>query len=237
MAAQEAIYSGKAKKLYRLEQNLIMEFTDNITAFNGKKHDVLSGKARVNNDINSWIMEQLGHKGISTHYIRKIDAIRAEVKELKIIPLECIVRNYAAGAICNKLGLVYGNKLDKPIYQLCYKNDALGDPEVSEYEVSSLGWASEEQLEYLHNASMKINNILIDIFDKADFILADFKLEFGVSSNGEILLGDEISPDSCRIWDKNTREIFDKDRYRKDLGEVISYYEKIALRLFSSLND
>jgi len=236
MMLEQAIYSGKAKHLYEYNNNILMEFTDNITAFNGTKRDVLSGKGQINNTINTWFMELFAKNGVQTHFINKIDHNKAEVKRLKIIPLECIMRNYASGSICQRLGLIDRMKLDTPIYQLCLKDDMLGDPTVSEYEAISLGWASKFQLEVLHALTTKINTILVSCFASAGFILADFKLEFGVDGVGEIYLADELTPDSCRIWDCISGEIYDKDRFRKDLGSVVLYYQKIAQRLGINLD-
>lgn len=230
-AINNLIYSGKAKILYDEGRFFTMEFTNNITAFNGEKHDILPGKGDINNKINAWFMDAMEKNNIPTHFLKMVSPNKSQVKKLKIIPLECIMRNYASGSICKRLALQERTKFEQPIYQLCLKNDKLGDPNVSEYEALSLGWATQQDLNIIRELSVKINNILVPIFANAGFILADFKLEFGVDDDGQIYLADEITPDGCRIWDAKTGEIYDKDRFRRDLGDVVLYYQKIASRI------
>ena len=225
------VYSGKAKHLVDNGDTFFMEFTDKVTAFNGEKNDVLEGKGSINNKINTWFMLELAKHNIPTHFLKSVNDNTAEVRKLHILPLECIMRNYASGSICKRLGLEDRTKFSTPIYQLCLKDDALGDPVVSEYEALALGWANQEQLNMLHDLTVKINNIMRALFDASGFILADFKLEFGIDKYNKLYLADEITPDGCRIWDTNTGEIFDKDRYRKDLGSVIAHYNEFARRL------
>lgn len=231
LTVNEIVYSGKAKYLYDSGEYFTMEFTDNITAFNGEKKDILPGKGKINNTINAWFMRFFKSSGILNHLIKVTSDNKSLVRKLKIIPLECIVRNYAFGSICKRLSIKEREKFKLPIYQLCLKDDDLGDPVVSEYEALSIGWATEDQIKEIRELSLRINNLLLPIFAKAGFILADFKLEFGIDEEGKVYLADEFTPDGCRVWDADTGEIYDKDRFRRDLGDVIPYYHKIADRL------
>lgn len=233
---QKLLYSGKVKSMYETDdpEFLIAEFRDDITAFDGKKHEKLVRKGIVNNQINAYIMQTLKKAGIPTHFESIILPNAAIVRRLKMIPIECVVRNIASGSLCRRLGIENGLQLNPPLYELFLKNDALHDPMINESYALSFGWAEQVQLDRIQGLSSKINNILFSLFSSAGLVLVDSKYEFG-TSNGEIYLGDEISPDSCRIWDVKTQEPFDKDRFRKDLGQVVESYEEIAHRLKISL--
>jgi phosphoribosylaminoimidazole-succinocarboxamide synthase len=227
------IYSGKAKSLYQTNQKdlLIAEFRDDTTAFNGVKREVLADKGVVNNHISAFIMEKLQEAGIRTHFQGMISHNESLVKRLQMILLENVVRNIAAGSLCKRLGITPGLELKSPLHELFFKNDALGDPMVNENHAIAFGWASAEQLKKMKEMSLAINDVLKKLFFSAGMILVDSKYEFGIGSDGEMYVGDEISPDSCRIWDAKTKEPLDKDRFRQDLGNVIPSYQKIAQRL------
>lgn len=225
------IYSGKVKSLYSSDHEdlLVMEFRDDITAFNGIKHERLIGKGQVNNQISAFLMSELNKRGIPTHFKEKLSNTETLIKSLKMIPLKSIMRNIAAGLFCRHFGIPQGRKLSLPLYELYLKSDELRDPLVSNYHALSLGWATKEQLEQMAELSFSSNKILTQIFSEHDMILVDFKLEFGLL-DGKILLADELSPDTCRIWDASTREALDKDRFRQDLGGVVAAYHQVAQR-------
>lgn len=225
------IYSGKVKSLYSGAQKdlLIMEFRDDITAFNGIKHEQLAGKGRVNNQINAFLMTELNKAGIPTHFQEKLNDTQAVIKSLKMLPLKSIMRNIAAGRFCRHFGITPGRKLTPTLYELYLKSDELRDPLVSNYHALSLGWASQEQLDKMAELSFAVAKLLTQIFFEHDMILVDFKLEFGLL-DGQLLVADELSPDTCRIWDVNTRETLDKDRFRQDLGGVVAAYQQVAKR-------
>ena len=228
---QNLLYAGKVKSLYTTPQDslLIMEFRDDITAFNGIKHEQLAGKGKVNNLINGFLMETLNQAGIPTHFEQIIDDNHALIKHLKMMPLKSIMRNLAAGRFCRHFGITVGRKISPPLYELYLKSDELRDPLVSNYHALSLGWATQNQLEQMADLSFEVNRILSSLFAEHGMILVDFKIEFGLLNN-EIVLADELSPDTCRIWDSVTHETLDKDRFRQDLGGVVSAYQQIAKR-------
>lgn len=230
---EDLLYSGKAKSLFFTDQNdlLIAEFRDDTTAFDGAKHEKLADKGVVNNQISAFLMERLEEAGIPTHFECLLNDSESIVKKLKMIPLENVVRNIAAGSLCRRLGIESGLQLDPPLHELFLKNDELHDPMVTEQHAIVFGWATDNQLQKMKSLSYKINDVLKKIFREAGLLLVDAKYEFGIDKNGEICVGDEISPDSCRIWDAETKESLDKDRFRKDLGDVIPSYQKIAERL------
>lgn len=232
LSKQKLFYSGKVKSMYETNDPkfLIAEFRDDITAFDGEKHQKLIRKGVVNNQINAYIMQALKEAGVPTHFESVVSPHAAMVRRLKMIPIECVVRNIAAGSLCRRLGIENGFRLNLPLYELFLKNDALHDPMINENHALSFGWVKQVQLDRMKALSLKINNILFSLFSNAGLILVDAKYEFG-TSNGKVYLGDEISPDSCRIWDTKTKESLDKDRFRKDLGRVIESYEEIAHRL------
>jgi len=229
----EALYSGKAKSLFTTDEKdlLIVEFRDDTTAFDGVKHEKLANKGVVNNQINAHIMQALQKAGIPTHFVELLSPNEAVVRRLKMIPLESVIRNVAAGSLCRRLGVTSGMQLKPALYELFLKNDELHDPLVNDNHAISFGWAQQDQLDRMKELTFKINDILIDLFAKAGLLLVDAKYEFGVGSDGKIYLGDEISPDSCRIWDTVTHEPLDKDRFRKDLGNVVASYQLIAEHL------
>lgn len=230
---KEAIYTGKAKTLYATNDPklLITDFRNDTSAFDGVKKAQLKDKGLVNNHISEFIMQQLEKSGIPTHFVERLSDQECVVKKLKMLPVECVVRNVAAGGLCRRLGIQEGLECNPPLFELFYKNDELHDPMINREHAIAFGWASASQLDQLYAYSLDINRVLKELLAKAGFILVDSKYEFGVGDDGKIYLGDEISPDSCRIWDEKTHEIFDKDRFRKDMGDVVEFYKKIAQRL------
>jgi phosphoribosylaminoimidazole-succinocarboxamide synthase len=232
MEKKELLHKGKAKSVYSTSDPnfLIVEFRDDISAFNAVKLAKLPRKGMVNNYINAFIMEQLKAAGIPVDFERILDDNHALIKRLKMLPLEAIVRNAAAGGLSKRYGIEKGTLLNPPLFEFFLKNDALGDPLITEDHIYTFGWATPEQVKQIREMTLKVNSILKPLFDKAGIMLADFKIEFGLY-NGELTLGDEISPDGTRLWDKETGEILDKDRFRQDLGEVVEHYEEVAKRL------
>jgi phosphoribosylaminoimidazole-succinocarboxamide synthase len=233
MQKKALLYSGKVKSLYETDDpNLLLaEFRDDTTAFDGEKHEKLDRKGMVNNLISAFIMEVLADSGVPTHHVKTLSPNESLVKRLKMIPLESVIRNIAAGSLCKRLGIRPNTQLNPPLYELFLKNDELHDPMVTEDHALSFHWATQPQLDKMRELTCTINQILRELFANADMILVDFKVEFGVDSEGDVCLGDEISPDSCRIWDSKTQEPLDKDRFRKDMGGVVDAYEEIAQRL------
>lgn len=229
---KKLLYSGKAKSMYETNDPnlLITDFRDDTTAFDGVKREKLANKGVVNNQISTHLMQILAAAGVPTHLEKLLSPHEALVKRLKMIPLESVVRNIAAGSLCRRLGIESGKKLNPPLYELFLKNDELHDPMVNENHALSFGWATQPQLDRMRELSLKIHKTLTDVFAKVGLILVDAKYEFGMYNNA-VYLGDEISPDSCRIWDAETHEPLDKDRFRKDLGKVVESYEIIAQRL------
>ncbi|PHQ80922.1 MAG: phosphoribosylaminoimidazolesuccinocarboxamide synthase [Coxiella sp. (in: Bacteria)] len=230
---KEVLYTGKAKTMYTTDdpELLITDFRDDTSAFDGVKKEKLQDKGRVNNKISAFIMEYLGSNGIPTHHVEKISDSECVVRRLTMIPLEGVVRNIAAGSLCRRLGIQEGLELSPPTFELFLKNDELHDPMVNQNHAIVFGWATQEQLDTILDYSLQINALLKKLLADAGLTLVDSKYEFGVGSDGKVYLGDEISPDSCRIWDSSSREILDKDRFRKDLGDVIKSYKIIAERL------
>jgi phosphoribosylaminoimidazole-succinocarboxamide synthase len=230
---KEAIYQGKAKTMYATDnpELLIADFRNDTSAFDGVKKEKLDDKGLVNNYISEFIMRHLDEHGVPTHFVERISAQQCVVKKLTMIPVECVVRNVAAGSLTRRLGIQEGIDLDPPLFELFYKNDELHDPMINCEHAITFGWATEAQLEQMHVYSIRINLLLKKLLASAGLILVDSKYEFGVGIDGAIYLGDEISPDSCRIWDAKTRKILDKDRFRKDMGNVIESYKEIASRL------
>tara|TARA_B100000963_G_scaffold46840_1_gene35162 strand:+ start:1004 stop:1717 length:714 start_codon:yes stop_codon:yes gene_type:complete len=232
MEKKELLTKGKAKELYRTddESKLVMDFTDDTSAFDGKKIETLAGKGTVNNRFNNFIMNHLSSKGIHCHLLEEINDRESLVLSLDMFPIECVVRNYAAGSICKRLGLKEGMHFKNPIFEFFYKDDDLGDPMINDNHIVAFGWANSEEIKTLEELTLEINKHLVDLFDAADLILVDFKLEFG-KNNGQIYLGDEFTPDGCRVWDKETKEKLDKDRFRLGLGDVVESYQEIAHRI------
>jgi phosphoribosylaminoimidazole-succinocarboxamide synthase len=227
------LYEGKAKKIFATDNptELLVYYKDDATAFNGAKKGQINSKGLLNNAISTLFFQLLEKDGISTHFIKNIDDRSMLVKALTIIPLEVVVRNIAAGSLSKRIGLPEGQTLKEPIVEFYYKDDALGDPLINEYHVAILGAASPYELEILASTALRINSILKDYLFERKVKLVDFKLEFGKSADGSILLGDEISPDTCRFWDADTNEKLDKDRFRRDLGQVEEAYQEMYKRL------
>lgn len=232
MQKQQLLYKGKAKSVYETDDSdfLILHFRDDTSAFNGERVAQLARKGQVNNRFNAFIMQKLADAGIETHFEKQLSDDEVLVKRLQMIPVECVVRNYAAGSLVRRLGLQEGQTLNPPTFELFYKDDALGDPMVNESLAVSLGWATQEQLNEMKILTHRVNDVLSELFAQGDLMLVDFKLEFGVFHH-RIVLGDEFSPDGCRIWDKATKKKLDKDRFRQSLGDVIEAYEEVANRI------
>ncbi len=230
---EELLYEGKAKKLFITEdpQILRVEYKDDATAFNGKKFDRLKDKGRLNNAITVFFFEHLETKDIPSHFVRKISETEQLVRRVKIIPLEVVVRNVAAGSLSKRIGWEEGKELPHPIVEFYYKDDDLGDPLLAEEHIRLLELASEAQIEELKKRGLAVNEALKFLMLSKGIRLIDFKLEFGLDQNGEILLADEISPDTCRFWDIESGKILDKDRFRRDLGGVTEAYREIHQRL------
>ncbi|MEG7362139.1 phosphoribosylaminoimidazolesuccinocarboxamide synthase [Pseudomonas citronellolis] len=232
MEKREELYRGKAKSVYTTDDpdRLVLLFRNDTSAFDGKRIEQLDRKGMVNNKFNAFIMQKLEAAGIPTQFDKLLADNEVLVKKLAMIPVECVVRNYAAGSLVRRLGVEEGLQLNPPTFELFLKNDALGDPFINESHVQVFGWATLEQLAQMKAYSFKVNEVLSKLFDDAGVLLVDFKLEFGVF-HGQIVLGDEFSPDGCRLWDKETRKKMDKDRFRQGLGGVIEAYEEVAQRL------
>jgi phosphoribosylaminoimidazole-succinocarboxamide synthase len=232
-AKRDQIYEGKAKKLYGTDDpnRTIIEYKDSFTAFNGEKRAEMSGKGRLNNLISSEIFEYLAQEGVPLHYIERIDELRQLAVKVKILPLEVVVRNITTGSLCKRLGVAEGIKLPRPLVEFYYKDDSLGDPIVTEDHALLFGWADEDDLSRIKSITLRVNELLRELFGQMGVVLVDFKLEFGKDSDGKLLLADEISPDTCRFWDSSTGDRLDKDRFRKDLGNVLGAYEEIWKRL------
>lgn len=232
MKKLDELYRGKAKTVYSTDnpELLILEFRNDTSAFDGLRIEQLDRKGMVNNKFNFFIMTKLRDAGIPTQVEALLSDNEVLVKKLDMVPVECVVRNRAAGSLVKRLGVEEGKVLNPPTFELFLKNDALHDPMVNESHCKAFGWATDEQLATMKELSFKINTILTDIFDKAGLILVDYKLEFGLFK-GEITLGDEFSPDGCRLWEKETLKKMDKDRFRQGLGGVIEAYEEVATRI------
>ena len=232
MEKKELLYEGKAKKVYTTENPdvLIVDYKDDATAFNGVKKGTIVGKGVVNNRMTNHIFRMLEEKGIPTHYIEELSDRETAVKKVVIVPLEVIVRNVAAGSFSKKLGIEEGFKLLSPTLEFSYKNDELGDPMINDYYAVAIGAATREEIDKITELVFKINEILVDYFKSIKVDLIDFKVEFG-RYKGQIILADEISPDTCRFWDSETHEKLDKDRFRRDLGHVEEAYEEIYRRI------
>ena len=233
MQKLEQLYEGKAKKVFSTEDaNLvIVSYKDDATAFNGLKKGTIAGKGAINNVMTNLLMQKIEAAGIPTHFVEQLNERETLVKKVHIVPLEVIVRNVAAGSLAKRLGLPEGTKLQKTVLEYCYKNDELGDPMVNEYHIAAMGWASDEEMEKIASYSLRINDLLVEYFKKRNVDLIDFKLEFGITNDGTLVLADEISPDTCRFWDSVTHEKLDKDRFRRDLGNVEEAYREMLKRL------
>lgn len=229
---QKPLYSGKAKSIYTTDDSdiLCMQFRDDFTAFNAKKCATIARKGAINNQINTFIMQYLESNNVPTHFVRQLSSTEALVHALDMISVECVVRNYATGSLCRRLGVEEGITLEPPIFEFFYKNDELNDPFINESQMLTLGWATAEEITTMQQLSFRVNELLKPLFLKARLLLVDYKLEFG-RLNGQVVLGDELTPDGCRLWDTDTLEKMDKDRFRQDLGGVVEAYEEVAKRL------
>lgn len=232
MEKLEMMYEGKAKQIFSTEKEdeIIVYYKDDATAFNGEKKGSIEDKGALNNEITSLLFEVLNEKGIETHFIKKLSEREQLCKKVEIVPLEVIVRNVAAGSMAKRLGLEEGTELKTTVFEICYKDDSLGDPLINDYHAVAIGTASFEELDTIYEITDKINEVLKEVFLNLNIKLIDFKLEFG-RYKGEIILADEISPDTCRFWDATTNEKLDKDRFRRDLGNVKDAYIEILNRI------
>lgn len=230
---KEMLYEGKAKKIFLTdnENEVIVYYKDDATAFNGEKKGTIDEKGIMNNQITTIIFEYLAAHGVKTHYLKTLSDREQLVKKVEIIPLEVIVRNVAAGSFSKRLGVPEGTELNTTIFEICYKNDALGDPLINDSHAVAIGLATFEELKEIYGITATINDLLKEFFQKIGLILVDFKIEFGKDAQGNILLADEISPDTCRLWDAVTREKMDKDRFRRDLDNVKGAYEEVINRM------
>ncbi|WP_297632773.1 phosphoribosylaminoimidazolesuccinocarboxamide synthase [uncultured Clostridium sp.] len=229
----EKLYEGKAKQIFRTddEDKVIVHYKDDATAFNGEKKAQIRDKGILNNEITSMIFEMLNENGIKTHFIQKLNERDQLCKRVEIVPLEVIVRNVAAGSMSKRLGLEEGFKLKTTVFELSYKDDSLGDPLINDYHAVGIGATTFDELKEIYEMTAKINDLLKEFFKKQNIDLIDFKIEFGRLPNGEVILADEISPDTCRFWDSTTGEKLDKDRFRRDMGNVQDAYKEILKRI------
>ncbi|MGB3727513.1 MAG: phosphoribosylaminoimidazolesuccinocarboxamide synthase [Glaciecola sp.] len=227
------LYRGKAKTVFVTDDpnHLILEFRDDTSAFDGEKIEQLARKGEVNNKFNHFIMQKIEAGGVKTQLESLLSENESIVKKLEMIPLECVVRNYAAGSLCKRLGVEEGMQLSPPTFEFFLKNDALHDPMVNESHAAAFNWATEDQIAQMKQLTFAVNDILVPLFLNGGMLLVDFKLEFGVDVKGSIVLGDEFTPDGCRLWDKETKKKLDKDRFRQGLGSVVESYIEVAARL------
>ncbi|MEQ8665469.1 MAG: phosphoribosylaminoimidazolesuccinocarboxamide synthase [Rhodospirillales bacterium] len=236
MARRRQIYEGKAKVLFEGPEpgTLVQYFKDDATAFNNQKRGTITGKGVLNNRISEYLMSRLGEIGIPTHFVRRLNMREQLVREVEIIPIEIVVRNVVAGTLAKRFGMAEGTPLPRSIVEFCYKSDELGDPMVAEEHITAFGWATPQDMDEMMAMSLRINDFLTGLFLGIGLRLVDFKLEFGrlwEEDQMRIVLADEISPDSCRLWDVKTNEKLDKDRFRRDLGNVEEAYQEVARRL------
>ena len=236
MNKRRRVYEGKAKVLYEGPEpgTLIQHFKDDATAFNNKKHALIEGKGVLNNRISEYIFLRLGEIGVPTHFLRSLNMREQLIREVEIIPLEVVVRNVAAGSLAQRLGLEEGKPLPRQIVEFYYKNDELGDPMVTEEHITAFGWATPQEIDEILALALRINDFLVGLFLGIGIRLVDFKIEFGREWENEqmrIVLADEISPDCCRLWDVETQNKLDKDRFRRDMGGLVEAYQEVARRL------
>ncbi len=232
MEKREKLYEGKAKIIYSTDsENLVIQyFKDDTTAFDGAKKEVLKDKGIINCSISTIIFEYLEKHGVKTHFVERLSPREMLVKKCEIIPVEVVIRNVAAGSFSKRYGIKEGTPLKEPLVEYFYKSDELHDPMVCPNHVYMFGWATREELGFMTKTALEVNELLKKFFDEIDIQLVDFKLEFG-KHNGEILLADEITPDACRLWDKSSGEVLDKDRFRKDMGKVVESYKEVYRRI------
>jgi phosphoribosylaminoimidazole-succinocarboxamide synthase len=238
MEKLEQLYEGKAKKVFKTSEpeKYWIEYKDDATAFNGEKKGQIAGKGTLNNEISAIFLSLLKEKGVENHFIKRISSTEQIVQQVEIIPIEIVVRNIAAGSLAKRLGWEEGKELPEAIVEFYYKNDELGDPLINNDHIAILGLASEPELVELRKQALKVNEILKEYLLYKEIILVDYKLEFGKTPAGTIILADEISPDTCRFWDADTKEKLDKDRFRRDLGNVEGAYQEILRRIGGSVN-
>ena len=227
-----SLYSGKAKSLFLTENPklLVMEFRDDTSAFDGERIEKLDRKGMVNNRFNAFVLEKLESAGVATHFEKLLSDTESLVKCLEMIPVECVIRNIATGSLCKRYGIDDGLELDPPTFEFFLKDDARHDPLINDYHIQSFGWASPAEVEVMKKVTFRVNDVLGELFRSEGMILVDFKVEFG-RFGSELLLGDEFTPDGCRLWDMETRKKLDKDRFRRGLGGVVEAYEEVAARL------
>ncbi|MBL4868366.1 MAG: phosphoribosylaminoimidazolesuccinocarboxamide synthase [Pseudomonadales bacterium] len=232
MEKRKELFSGKAKSVYTTDDDnrYILLFRDDTSAFDGKKIEQLDRKGMVNNKFNAFIMEKLEKAGIETHFEQLLSDNETLVKKLEMMPIECVVRNISAGSICRRLGVEEGLEMTPPTFEFFLKNDELGDPMINEYHINTFGWAEAAHVERMKELTFQVNSVLKELFFQSDMLLVDHKLEFGLYE-GRVILGDEFTPDGCRLWDKETRKKLDKDRFRQGLGGVVESYEEVGRRL------
>ena len=233
MEKKEQLYEGKAKKVFSTDDpNLvIVSYKDDATAFNGEKKGTIAGKGAINNVMSNHMFQLLEQQGVPTHFVEQLSDRETVVKKVSIVPLEVIVRNISAGSFAKRYGVKEGIVFDEPTFELSYKNDDLGDPLMNEYHAIALKLATREEIELIKSMTFKVNEVMKQYFDTLNVTLVDFKLEFGKTADGKIVLADEISPDTCRLWDKTTGEKLDKDRFRRDMGGVEEAYQEIMKRV------
>ncbi len=228
----EQLYSGKAKSVFRTDdpERLVLHFRNDTSAFDGVKLAQLERKGEMNNRINAFIMGKLGEAGIATHFIERLSADESLVRRLDMVKVECVVRNVVAGSLAKRLGIEEGLELTEPVFEFFLKDDALHDPMINESHIRVFGWATQDEIDTMRSLSLRVNDVLKPLFADAGIWLVDFKLEFG-RADGNLVLGDEFTPDGCRLWDGKTQKKLDKDRFRRDLGEVVESYQEVARRL------
>ena len=233
MEKKEQLYEGKAKKVFATDDaNLvIVDYKDDATAFNGEKKGTITGKGVINNVMSNHMFQLLEQQGVPTHFVEQLSERETLVKKVSIVPLEVIIRNISAGSFAKRFGVEEGIVFDEPTIEFSYKNDELGDPLMNAYHAIALKAATREEIETIKAMAFKVNEVMKQYFDTLNVILVDFKLEFGKTADGQIVLADEISPDTCRLWDKTTKEKLDKDRFRRDMGGVEEAYQEIMKRV------
>ena len=233
LAEENMIYEGKAKKVYQTENpnEVIIYYKDDATAFNSLKKGTIVNKGILNKEITTIIYEYLNTNGVQTHLLENLSDRAQRCKKVDIVPLEVIIRNILAGSTAKLLGIEEGLELNQAIFEICYKKDELADPMINDYHAMALGLATREDLDNIYAQAKKINELLQEFFLKAGIILVDFKIEFGKDQDGNIILADEISPDCCRLWDKDTKKKLDKDRFRRDLGDIEDAYQEVLRRI------
>ena len=233
MEKKEQLYEGKAKKVFATDDaNLvIVDYKDDATAFNGEKKGTITGKGVINNVMSNHMFQLLEQQGVPTHFVEQLSERETLVKKVSIVPLEVIIRNISAGSFAKRFGVEEGIVFDEPTIELSYKNDELGDPLMNAYHAIALKAATRDEIETIKAMAFKVNEVMKQYFDTLNVILVDFKLEFGKTADGKIVLADEISPDTCRLWDKTTKEKLDKDRFRRDMGGVEEAYQEIMKRV------